>query len=60
MEACKATFSTMCRPLIGLDAYFLKGNFGSQLISGVGKDGNNKMISIAYAVVKAETKDLWQ
>ncbi|XP_058759381.1 uncharacterized protein LOC131632657 [Vicia villosa] len=26
----------------------------------VGKDGNNKMIPIAYAVVEAETKDSWQ
>lgn len=50
----------MCRTLIGLDAYFLKGNFGSQLISGVGKDGNNKMMPITYAVVEAETKDLWK
>ena len=60
LEACKAAFVTTCRPLIGLDACFLKGEFGGQLIGVVGKDGNNKMIPIAYAVMEAETKNSWQ
>ncbi|XP_058725528.1 uncharacterized protein LOC131596807 [Vicia villosa] len=60
LEACKSAFATTCRPLIGLDACFLKGDFGGQLVGAVGKDGNNKMIPIAYAVVEAETKDSWQ
>ncbi|XP_058733206.1 uncharacterized protein LOC131604807 [Vicia villosa] len=60
LEACKATFATTCKPLIGLDAFFLKGEFGGQLISAVGKDGNNKMMPIAYAVMEAETKNSWQ
>ncbi|XP_058754872.1 uncharacterized protein LOC131628023 [Vicia villosa] len=60
MEACKAAFVTTCRPLIGLDACFLKGDFGGQLIAAVGKDGNNKIMPIAYAVVEAETKDSWK
>ncbi|CAK8568447.1 unnamed protein product [Lathyrus sativus] len=57
LKACKATFATTCRPLIGLDACFLKGDFGGQLIGVVGKDENNKIYSIAYVVVEAETKD---
>ncbi|XP_058741784.1 uncharacterized protein LOC131614177 [Vicia villosa] len=60
LEACKSAFATTCMPLIGLDACFLKGDFRGQLVSAVGKDGNNKMIPIAYAVVEAETKDSWQ
>ncbi|XP_058733374.1 uncharacterized protein LOC131604981 [Vicia villosa] len=60
LEACKAAFATTCRPLIGLDACFLKGDFGGQLISAVGKDGNNKMMPITYVVVEAKTKDSWQ
>ncbi|XP_058752673.1 uncharacterized protein LOC131625861 [Vicia villosa] len=60
MEACKAAFVTTCRPSIGLDACFLKGDFGGQLIAVVGKDGNNKIMPIAYAVVEAETKDSWK
>jgi hypothetical protein len=60
LEACKAAFAYTCRPLIGLDACFLKGEHGGQLMAAVGKDGNNQMILIAYAVVEAETKDSWQ
>ncbi|PNX99504.1 hypothetical protein L195_g022770 [Trifolium pratense] len=59
LEACKAGFAYTCRPLIGLDACFLKGDFGGQLMAAVGKDGNNKMFPIAYAVVEAETKESW-
>jgi hypothetical protein len=44
----------------GLDACFLKGEYGGQLMAAVGKDGNNQMIPIAYAVVEAETRDSWQ
>jgi hypothetical protein len=60
LEACKAAFSYTCRPLIGLDACFLKGEHGGQLMAAVGKDGNNQMFPIAYAVVEAETRDSWQ
>ena len=28
LEACKSAFATTCRPLIGLDGYFLKGEYG--------------------------------
>jgi hypothetical protein len=60
LEACKAAFGYTCRPLIGLDACFLKGEHGGQLMAAVGKDGNNQMFPIAYAVVEAETRDSWQ
>ncbi|CAK8538622.1 unnamed protein product [Lathyrus sativus] len=60
LEACKAAFATTYRPLIGLDACFLKGDFRGQLIGVVGKDENNKIYPIAYAAVEAETKDSWQ
>jgi len=60
LEACKAAFAYTCRPLIGLDACFLKAQHGGQLMAAVGKDGNNQMIPIAYAVVEAETRDSWQ
>jgi hypothetical protein len=60
LEACKSAFSYTCRPLIGLDACFLKGDYGGQLMAAVGKDGNNQIFPIAYAVVEAETKNSWQ
>ncbi|XP_057434675.1 uncharacterized protein LOC130727535 [Lotus japonicus] len=58
-EATKTAFAKHCRPLIGLDGCFLKGLYGGQLLSAVGKDGNNQMFPIAFAVVEAETKDSW-
>ncbi|XP_058784528.1 uncharacterized protein LOC131659338 [Vicia villosa] len=60
LDACKSGFAKYCRPLIGLDACFLKGDFGGQLMAAVGRDGNNKIYPIAYVVVEAETKDSWE
>ncbi|XP_057423086.1 uncharacterized protein LOC130717015 [Lotus japonicus] len=57
--ATKTAFARSCRPLIGLDGCFLKGVYGGQLLSAVGKDGNNQMFPICFAVVEAETKDSW-
>ena len=57
--ACKKAFVQSCRPLIGLDGCFLKGRYGGQLLTAVGKDGNNQMMPIAFAIVEAETKDSW-
>ncbi|XP_058783100.1 uncharacterized protein LOC131657753 [Vicia villosa] len=59
LEACKHDFAKYCRPLIGLDACFLKGDFGGQLMEVVGRDGNNKVFPIAYAIMEVETKDSW-
>jgi len=46
-----------CRPIVLVDACHLKGHLGGQLMCAIGKDGNNDMFPIAYAVV--ETKDSW-
>ena len=37
LEACKNAFATTYRPMIGLDGYFLKGEYGGQLLSKVSK-----------------------
>ena len=58
-KSTKEAFARTCRPLIGLDGCFLKGIYGGQLLSAVGKDGNNQMFPICFAVVEAETKDSW-
>ncbi|KAK2417740.1 hypothetical protein QL285_040007 [Trifolium repens] len=60
LEACKTSFAFTCKPLIGLDACFLKGEHGGQLMAVVGQDGNNQMFPIAYVAVEAKTKELWQ
>jgi len=33
--------------------------YGGHFLTSVGKDGNNQMIPIAFAVVEAETKVSW-
>uniref|UniRef100_A0A2N9IGT2 Integrase catalytic domain-containing protein n=1 Tax=Fagus sylvatica TaxID=28930 RepID=A0A2N9IGT2_FAGSY len=52
-------FHNCCRPIIGLDGCHLKGVYGGQLLSAVGRDGNNNLFPISLAVVEAETKDSW-
>lgn len=59
LEAWKVGFVKTCRLVIGLDACFLKGDYGAQLMATVGKDGNNQIFHIAY-VVEVETKDSWE
>ncbi|XP_058776275.1 uncharacterized protein LOC131650589 [Vicia villosa] len=58
LDACKKSFS-FCRPIIGVDGCFLKGNYGGQILAAVGRDPNDQMLPIALAVVEAETRDSW-
>ena len=48
-----------CRKVIGLDGCFLKTETKGQLLSGVGKDGNNQMFPIAWGVVEGENQISW-
>ncbi|XP_078439280.1 uncharacterized protein LOC144709577 [Wolffia australiana] len=48
-----------CRRVIGLDGWFLKTELKGQLLSAVGKDGNNQMFPIAWAVVEGENQASW-
>ncbi|XP_074352848.1 uncharacterized protein LOC141692000 [Apium graveolens] len=48
------------RPVIGFDGCFLKTVCGGQLLSAVGRDGNNQMFPIAYAVVETENTESWK
>ncbi|XP_021746632.1 uncharacterized protein LOC110712475 [Chenopodium quinoa] len=58
-DALKKGFLAGCRPFISLDGCFLKGPFGGQLLVAVGRDGNNQMFPIAWAVVEVESTDSW-
>ncbi|WVY90140.1 hypothetical protein V8G54_035654 [Vigna mungo] len=57
-KACKDSF-VCCRPIIGLDGCFLKSKYGGELLTAVGRDGNEQMLPIAYVVVEVENKDNW-
>lgn len=39
---------------------FLEDSVGGQLLSAVGRDGNNQMFPVAYAVVETENSDSWR
>jgi len=40
LKACKDSFVS-CRPIIGFDGYFLKGQYGGELLTVVGRDAND-------------------
>ncbi|TYH66353.1 hypothetical protein ES332_D06G117200v1 [Gossypium tomentosum] len=56
-DALKRGWKAGCRPLIGLDGCFLKGPFKSEFLTVVGRDANNRMFLIAWAVVEVECTD---
>ncbi|KAG8374214.1 hypothetical protein BUALT_Bualt11G0107800 [Buddleja alternifolia] len=58
-SACKDGFKAACRPVVGVDGCFLKGQKGGQLLSAVGIDPNNNIFPICFALVEGETKDTW-
>jgi hypothetical protein len=60
LDACKRGFLVGCRPFIGLDGCHLKGQYTGQLLTAIGKDANNGVYPIAYAVAEAELKESWK
>ncbi|XP_028110758.1 uncharacterized protein LOC114309248 [Camellia sinensis] len=57
-KACIDGF-THCRPLIFLDATFLKGHFKGFLLVATAKDGNQGLFPLAFAVVDSENTTNW-
>nr|KAJ0188126.1 hypothetical protein LSAT_V11C900457930 [Lactuca sativa] len=49
-----------CRRIIGLDDYFLKGIYKGELLCTVGRDANDQIYHIAWAVVCVENKHNWK
>ncbi|GKD13768.1 60S ribosomal protein L34 [Tanacetum coccineum] len=49
-----------CRKVIGLDGCFLKGTCRGELLTAMGRDGNNQMFPIAWAVVNVENTNNWE
>ncbi|KAH1082408.1 hypothetical protein J1N35_022169, partial [Gossypium stocksii] len=58
-ETLKGGWKEGCKPILGLDGCFLKGPFKAELLTIVGKDGNNQMYPVAWAIVKGECIDSW-
>ena len=55
-NACKQGWMAGCQPIMGLDGCFLKGVCKGQLLCAIGKDSNNQMYPIAWAIVVVENK----
>nr|GEZ70279.1 hypothetical protein [Tanacetum cinerariifolium] len=53
-------FLNGCRKYIRLDACFLKGEVKGMLLMVVGKDPNNQMFPLAWAIVETESQSLWR
>ncbi|CAN1144827.1 hypothetical protein LINPERHAP2_LOCUS14329 [Linum perenne] len=45
--------------MFGLDGCFIKGEVEGVILAAVGKDGNNQVYPIAWAVVETENRDSW-
>ena len=58
-EAQRSAWPSTCRPIIGLDGAFLKWDVKGQLIAAVGRDGDNRIVPIAWAVVEIENDINW-
>nr|GEX42452.1 hypothetical protein CTI12_AA176900 [Tanacetum cinerariifolium] len=48
-----------CRKVIGLDGCFLKHTCRGELVLAMGRDANNQMYPIAWAVVKVKNNEYW-
>ncbi|KAK8672147.1 hypothetical protein V6N13_110520 [Hibiscus sabdariffa] len=60
LAAVKQGWREGCRPSIGVDVCFLKTITKGALLVTVGRDANNQMFPIAWAVVEGERKDSWR
>ena len=48
-----------CRKVIGIDGCFITHMCKGELLTAMGRDGNNQMYPIAWAVVDVENKNNW-
>lgn len=59
LQPCKQGFMAGCRPILGVDGCHLRGPFPGMLLAAVGKDGNNNIFPVAWAIVEVENKETW-
>ena len=58
-DGLKEGWKLGCRRIIALDGCFLKKPNYGEILTAVGRDGNNHVFPIAWAVVTVENKDNW-
>ncbi|GKF04552.1 hypothetical protein Tco_0035220, partial [Tanacetum coccineum] len=59
ITALKEGWLEGCRRVIGLDGCFLNTLCKGELLSAVGRDGNNQIYLIVWAIVNVENKENW-
>ncbi|KAK8613507.1 hypothetical protein V6N13_101266 [Hibiscus sabdariffa] len=59
-QALKQGWKDGCRPFIGVDGCWLKSAKKGELLVDVGRDANNQMFLIAWAVVEVECVSSWR
>ncbi|XP_071729410.1 uncharacterized protein [Rutidosis leptorrhynchoides] len=59
LNGLKKGWKRGCRRIIALDGCFLKKPNQGELLTAIGRDGNNHIYPIAWAVVSVENKDNW-
>nr|GEU76501.1 hypothetical protein [Tanacetum cinerariifolium] len=59
LDAIRKGFLDGCKKCLGLDGCFLKGVVKGMLLTSVGKDLNNQMFSLAWAIIEIESKSSW-
>ena len=55
----KKRFLIGSKRIIGLDGRFLKGVFRGKMLSAMGRNGNDNIYPIAWAMVELKNKDNW-
>ncbi|XP_074290274.1 uncharacterized protein LOC141617004 [Silene latifolia] len=59
-DALKKGWLEGCRKILCIDACFLKTFLGGQLIGAIGRDANEQMYPLAWAVVEGENNDSYE
>jgi hypothetical protein len=59
LVACKHGFLVECRPMICVDACFMKEKWGGQLHATNALDANDDIFPIAYAICETKNRDTW-
>ncbi|KAL2901663.1 Transposase for insertion sequence element IS406 [Bienertia sinuspersici] len=59
-DGLKKGWKEGCRRIICVDAAFLKTFLGGQILSAIGRDPNDQMFPIAWAVVEGENNLSWE
>ncbi|KAK8494694.1 hypothetical protein V6N13_064102 [Hibiscus sabdariffa] len=58
-SALNDCFKKYCKAVIGLDVCYLKSAFKGEILSVVGRDNNNQIFSIVWAVVEVKNRETW-